>query len=301
MHVAARLGGQVRAALPTGLEEVLTRYAKSADAATNDDIRRHMVRNLVDLRTYIYEVIHVAGMTWLSNHYGVTNHAAFLGLIGETFGQTESVAIVTFNYDTLIENAITKVTGWEYGHLNTYPGGTFKLFKLHGSTTWGRELDIGWTGENTSRVQDAITDALLARGNVISSRYARWEGASTNGHYWVPAIAVPLLDKPDFECPQAHIDELVGLLPQVDRVITIGWRGQESAFLDLLDHDLPVGGVPLDVVGTSNAQEVAKRLALQARISETGFNSDGFSGLVGSCTRIGRVARHDEFNVATTA
>jgi len=68
------LAAQVRAALPPGLEEVLTRYAKSADAATNDDIRRHMVRNLVDLRTYIYEVIQSGDLsqTWSGCHERVT-------------------------------------------------------------------------------------------------------------------------------------------------------------------------------------------------------------------------------------
>ena len=48
-----------------------------------------------------------------------------------------------------------------------------------------------------------------------------------------------LRSKSDFECPEEHLDHLWKLLPEVTKVIVVGWRGSELHFLRRLDELLP--------------------------------------------------------------
>src|SRR5207302_1991470 len=51
------------------------------------------------------------------------------------------------------------------------------------------------------------------------------------GH--IPALAVPTESKSSFELPTGHMERLAERLRGVDRLLVIGWRGQEQNFLDL--------------------------------------------------------------------
>ena len=50
----------------------------------------------------------------------------------------------------------------------------------------------------------------------------------------MPALAIPLVAKMDFECPKSHADVLRDSIPEVSKLLVIGWRGAERHFLDLL-------------------------------------------------------------------
>jgi hypothetical protein len=49
-----------------------------------------------------------------------------------------------------------------------------------------------------------------------------------------PAIAIPVLNKETYECPPAHVAALERLIPEVTKVVTIGWRGSEQHFQQML-------------------------------------------------------------------
>ena len=51
----------------------------------------------------------------------------------------------------------------------------------------------------------------------------------------IPAVAVPVehKDASYFECPAEHRELLGDLLPEIDRLIVVGWRDTEDHFLDL--------------------------------------------------------------------
>jgi hypothetical protein len=49
-----------------------------------------------------------------------------------------------------------------------------------------------------------------------------------------PAIAIPVEKKHSFECPPHMLEELVALLPQITKILVIGWRATEEHFLALL-------------------------------------------------------------------
>lgn len=50
-----------------------------------------------------------------------------------------------------------------------------------------------------------------------------------------PALALPFLDKSDFELPTDHLQHLKNRLPEVDRFLVIGWAAQDTHFLKLLN------------------------------------------------------------------
>ena len=56
--------------------------------------------------------------------------------------------------------------------------------------------------------------------------------------YPFPAIAIPLLRKDRFECPEEHIDRLKEMLPKLTHLLLIGWRGVEDNFLDMIRGSL---------------------------------------------------------------
>src|SRR5205823_9977424 len=55
---------------------------------------------------------------------------------------------------------------------------------------------------------------------------------------WLPAIAVPLETKQSYECPPNHLEAMREWLPQVDRILIIGWRAAERHFLLELEGHL---------------------------------------------------------------
>lgn len=58
-----------------------------------------------------------------------------------------------------------------------------------------------------------------------------------------PAIAIPVTEKGTFECPATHVSMLTTLIPKVTKLLTIGWRGTENHFLELLRNQGPMTAV----------------------------------------------------------
>lgn len=94
---------------------------------------------LLAVRCYLQVTITESGNNWITNTGGITNQLALLRAILQT--NKEPVCLVTFNYDLLLEHALSELHH-PIGDLNDYTRGFFKLFKLHGSVDWGRELSV---------------------------------------------------------------------------------------------------------------------------------------------------------------
>jgi hypothetical protein len=57
-----------------------------------------------------------------------------------------------------------------------------------------------------------------------------WDGSKVE-----PAIAIPVPEKPSFDCcPPLHVKTLTDILPRTKRMVVIGLKGGEHAFLNLL-------------------------------------------------------------------
>ena len=76
-----------------------------------------------------------------------------------------------------------------------------------------------------------------------------------------PAIALPLVQKTSFECPEDHLRTLREALPDVTKILIIGWRGTEEHFLTLLREHLKNPPTMMTVAsGVDEASQVGSDL-----------------------------------------
>jgi hypothetical protein len=177
------------------------------------------------------------------------------------------VCLVTFNYDTLLEDALRHfglpITNFD-DYTRRHP--FFRIFKLHGSTNWAREIETNARIEVGDDPYKVFAQLMEHWDEIhITDRYLFGFGGSLGvglGKPTFPAIAIPVEKKRSFECPQHMIDELTALLPQVTKILVIGWRATENHFLELLQRHLSWGrALPAYIVaGNQNQAEEVKGL-----------------------------------------
>ncbi len=127
-------------------------------------------RQLTSIRYYLHHVLWRCQAFWASEHKGITNHPTFLDAIERwRYEKGEQVCLVTFNYDTMLEEAMLQLWGWEFTNLNAYTSRSeYKLIKLHGSVDWGLEmLSVPGRGQPTEVIDSAV------RGLTISDTYGK--------------------------------------------------------------------------------------------------------------------------------
>ena len=222
--------------LPTGisLEERLDEIQAEAEGKSS----RAPVE-LMAMRYYLRYVLWECSATSIERTSNVTNYARLFRII-EVWREThdERVCVVTFNYDTLLENAAQSVLGASFRTLDSYIAGpNWEYFKVHGSCTWGQAL--------TNSIDRNRIDAagVIALGSTIQlgSHYI-WDTPPAAGAFsgiehqgsriaLAPAIALPLRSKTSFACPPEHLTRLRERMTRVDRILSIGWRAQDRHFL----------------------------------------------------------------------
>lgn len=234
-----------------------------------DESRRNptVVSQLQDAQRYIRSVVIETQDAWAGISAGQSNLLTLVHELekGRNRASDEAVAFVTFNYDTLIESALTSLS---YGDFrgedidSLVAKGPYRLFKLHGSTNWGREEESG-----------------TIRG------FAKCAPDTCAGRPMRPAIAIPVPGK-TFECPQSHVDLLQALIPKTSRFIVIGWRAGEKAFLELLS-ELPAFCPGIVVAEDRQAAQatIAKLPLREPGKCEAFEKKGGFSQFIGGKER----------------
>jgi hypothetical protein len=253
------------------VESVLEQLQAEADS----DPRRH--RQLAAIRYYLQSAIWDCESTWdREAARGVTNYKGLLDLIEHARKPKETVCIVTFNYDMMLEAALPTV-GIEIRSIGDYIANkSYKIIKLHGSVNWGREVEpplnnLAAVGDGrlvTELIERAANLTMTDRYHVINHHpFVRLDAQRV----LVPAIAIPVQRKGGFECPTEHLTALQECLPQVRSLLVIGWRATDAPFLDLLRTKGLQGLNGLVVAGSPGAaREVIDNL-MKGLDQPTGF------------------------------
>lgn len=258
------------------------------------DPTRH--RQLLAIRFYLHRVLWMCQKSWAGHHGGITNYATFLDVIRRWCDEfNETLCFVTFNYDTMLEQAMEQVLGTKFDNRSPFgpglggPGfGTYlsnpkyKLIKLHGSIDWGLEVSFP---ERPTSPQDLLEHAAELQ---VSDRFMKADVNIHfgNGVYGLPALAIPVEKKSEFMCPPAHLETLASLLPTVTKIIAIGWRATEQHFLDMLKNRLSglKGDVDLMVVSGDHKGmvETTNNLAIGPpnTTCKRALRHTGFTGLI---------------------
>jgi len=229
---------QLRTALADGTRQLEEELDKVSEKAATD---ARAATQLMAIRYYLQQTLQACSHHWHRITNGCTYYQVLVERLDEwARARDECIVYVTFNYDTLLEQAIQD-SGPKFciESLEDYISHPrLKLIKLHGSVDWAHVVSLPQPFPSTTEREYVIENALDLR---IPSKIVLRpdQNSGTRGQAWVPALAVPIQSKGSFECPPQHIEALQRLLPHVDRVLVIGWRAMEEHFLRMLKADGP--------------------------------------------------------------
>ena len=100
---------------------------------------------------------------------------------------------------------------------------------------------------------------------------------------WIPALAVPVVTKFNFMCPQAHLQTLREEIPKVTKILIVGWRATEQHFLELLSKGITRAVHVMAVCGSSEeGRKTLYQLTGRGIYGELVPFSGGFSDFVQS-------------------
>lgn len=243
------------------------------------------VPQLAAVRFYLRRMLWRCEDRWAADHRDVTNYATLLDQLDSWRPQNWGpILLVTFNYDRMLERALLQF-GRTFDDIPAYiASNRFPLFKLHGSVNWGRRVQTQIRTERRG-LQEIINELIERMSNLqFTSEYAvldHYEKVNDRSKVYFPALALPVEQKVDFECPESHVNALMQMLPKVTHILTIGWRATEIAFLDLLKKTL-ADSIYLQVVAKDGheSNEIADRLEAQGFVKSKRVYSGGFTDFV---------------------
>jgi hypothetical protein len=222
------------------------------------------------------------------------------------FQKKERVCFVTFNYDTMLEEAMEQVLRLHVQDVDSYhKWENYSLFKLHGSVNWGRVVEgIKREFDSPSQFYQYLMNTANP-GDVDLGRYQicdfNMRAAPDTGGTLYPALSIPVEKKDEFSCPPGHVSALEAILPTVTKMITVGWRASEEEFLNMLlaSRMVKVAGIRqlvelLVVTGSKEgAEQTIKNLAAYG-VNQDIFSdpdrarvTNGFTGLINNLETLG--------------
>jgi hypothetical protein len=204
---------------------------------------------LMAVRYYLRWVLAEATYSTVHTTASVTNYAFLVRRLDRwrivDKAEPESIVVVNFNYDTIFDQTLWRqLRGLGRPDIDAYATWIpeWTNLKVHGSWEWA-EVVTGIAPGVNANAYDLIRAAEQIKP---TSEYLWWDSSPQNTNSVIPleqgappvvvmpALALPLRGKTTFSCPDEHLKELREKLPQVTRILTIGWRGEDQHFLDLL-------------------------------------------------------------------
>jgi len=216
---------------------------------------------------------------WLKKIPLGTNYDAIIDAIYNLY-PNGPVCLVTFNYDTLLESALQARKINIGSTMESYidPRWRFSVIRLHGSVKWARRID-NFTGPTTSQPSfEGIIEAAgsLELGDYCIVNKAQRKASMLGGQHVFPALAIPLEQKRNFECPKSHLAVLKDRLSKVTKLLIIGWRAADEHFVELLKEGLKPGVRTLVV--DANKQEAESIIFTLKHKHELPINPRAFDG-----------------------
>jgi hypothetical protein len=257
---------------PPAVENLLQVYQDDADSRADRDRRVQ----LAAVRFYLRDL----AQGWSARQTLENNYVSLLDRINHRRWLSDSqVALVTFNYETLLESALAIIQHRNPDErlecdvqLSEYlaPDRQFAVFKPHGSWQWAREV----TGHSIANAPIRPVDLIR---NVDSLEFGdRYfcvdrpdavfiEGSERTVVF--PWLALPLRSK-DFAWPPAHSGVLDRCIADVTHLICVGWRAQEAHFLARWKlARRPLRGIQIITRSGEGA------VAVESRLQEAGIGS----------------------------
>ncbi|MHB8571879.1 MAG: SIR2 family protein [Candidatus Dormibacteria bacterium] len=258
------------------IEQFLQEYSDSAAH------QPHRFPILAATQYFLQSAISQCADTWYKIAATATNYSELLDAV-EAWrrSRNELVIIATFNYDQLIERALSDTLGIRFGTPDEYiQRDDYRLIKLHGSVNWGRRISghlFGLSGPGCrtylsnrsylsvlNEIIDQMPDVDITTDVTLTDQMIDAE----TGAIHFPAIALPTITKGALACPESQATAFRQVLPSVDRILIVGWRGADAHVIDVLRAKLEFA-VPLQIVNGSSVED-ARALASRIRVMPPG-------------------------------
>lgn len=251
-------------------------------------------RQLVHVRYYLKSVIDTCTSQWANKFGWATHHSYLVDLLVRDENPRREALLVTFNYDLMIESGL-KHHGYTFSEMADYTSRPLKLFKLHGSTDWGRVVGpqrIESISSEAELLQDPVATIMNMTGEIVCGTEV-----DMAGRLLLPALAVPVREKDGFdECPPDHVQTLTDSLPSVRRLLIIGWRGGDKKLPALIaERARAVEEVQIVSSKPESASVTAEHLRAAGVGGDYRYHADGFSGFIKLAAKTGRLPGHEEF------
>lgn len=243
-------------------------------------------RQLLAVRYYLQSALWDCQARWAAHHRGTNNYVTFIDAIEMWRSRVkEPICFVTFNYDTMLEQAMIQRFGYAFPDLDRYTLYDYKIIKLHGSIDWGLMLESPVFPKSARDVIAAVPDV-----RTFPDQYRKATSAGVileDGNVGYPALAIPVEKKTnEFSCPSTHVEVLGNLIGNVTKIITIGWRATEERFLKMLNDRLIGLKNDVDLMIVSGDEKGANETLGNLRIGSPTTDRkrmrmpEGFTGLI---------------------
>ena len=223
----------------------------------------------INIQYYLQELLKEVSSNTLRNHYSKNLFGVLTERLSKLYHRNNKrkFAFVSFNQDTILDSFLTKSfnvalsTLDDYVKINEYP---FCLFKPHGSWNWGwkfpnlesksittpewlylekvnyYKLYFELLGDYTTMIDwHSYTKELQMNSNRVGKHTVNKSNLSVihpgNENLYFPSLLIPYRDKDEFTMPTSHFWDLQHCMSYVEKLVIIGWKGNERHFNQLLE------------------------------------------------------------------
>jgi len=215
-------------------------------------------------RFYIQELIQKLSEATIEVTRGHTLYVDFLNDLKDWIDENRRerfVDIVTFNYDTLIDKAMSTVYSHDWMVKNNesalsayYTGSNLRIYKPHGSINWGRIVTRNGTDNYIYEDINQPTNDFNSIDITDKFKFVDPVYRTSERKDYVPAIAVPYKGKSFEECPIPMRSKMLEAIASAEAVLTIGWKGGDSHFVEELVKNSKARNVKVVSPGAMNTE-----------------------------------------------
>lgn len=213
---------------------------------------------IINVQFYLHDLF--IGISRQCANPKVSNYKSLVNLIEDyTIRTNEHVAIVNFNYDLLLEDALNKCLKYRFETIDDYveySNRRILLFKPHGSCNFIRKLHpsiseilpMYYEMRSVSTLAEFLYEGKKDLNYIISKLNGEIELLGRDEIIrntdtpelvtYLPQLLIPYKSKDSFVMPPKHEVWMEQFLASIDEIIVIGWKGTEAKFQQLLKSKL---------------------------------------------------------------
>lgn len=226
------------------------------------------VVNHINTQFYLQHLFQTISRKVVDEHYRSNLYSLFTSKLKKLVEQNpkERISIASFNYDTILDQFITRVFDQPFEEMNHYinwDNQNVLLFKPHGSCNWGWKIQDKYLKEFC---ENGLARTLYAKKIEFHTAFFDLIGTPQEviaqnswGHYYsndpylrgkfsinknlievvpsgvmdshFPALLLPYRDKDELTMPYDHSECMKYLMEdQIEELYLIGWKGNEDLF-----------------------------------------------------------------------